>query len=144
MDEYVIGQVLRILSTPDLLQELTTDTNPRLGQEIATLERRRDEARRQLEELADHPDIDPGLIARSLTSFSRRIEELRSQQVASTKARVLARAAGIDRAGWDALPVDVRAQIIRALFRVVVLPTSQRGPGFDPSAVRVIRRSLAE
>ena len=142
LDEYVTSHVLRVLNQPDFVAELTADTDPRLGQEIVTLERRRDQARQQLEDLADHPDIDPALIAKSLTSFSRRIEDLRSQQVASTKARVLARAAGIDRAGWDALPVDVRAQIVRALFRVVVLPTSQRGPGFDPSAVRVTRRPL--
>lgn len=140
LDEYVTTMVLGMLCEPKLLDEMTADADPRLGQEIVTLERRRDEAKRQLEQLADHPDIDPGLIARSLSSFSSRIEELRSQQAVSTHARLVRRAAGIDRAGWDALPLDVRAEIVHALVHVVVMPTSRRGPGFDPAAVSVTRR----
>lgn len=144
LDEYVVNQALEVVNRPGFLRELTADSDPRLGREIAQLERRRDETRRQLEELADHPDINPALAAKSLTSFSRKIDELRGRQAASTRARTLARAAGIDRAGWDALPLDLRAEIVRGLFRIVVFPTNQRGPGFDPAAVRVTRRSLSE
>lgn len=143
LDEFVISQVLRVVNEPGFLDDLTEDADPRLGQEIATLERRRREAKQQLENLADHPDIDPGLIARSLNSFSRRIDELRSQQAASTATRVLARIAGIDREGWDALPLDLRTEAVRLLFRIEILPATWRGPGFDPASVRVRRRRRA-
>ncbi|MBX6769358.1 MAG: hypothetical protein IRY90_19770, partial [Actinomadura rubrobrunea] len=53
--------------------------------------------------------------------------------------RLLRRVAGIDRQAWEELPGDVRASVVRATYRVVVLPTTHRGPGFDPSAVRMVR-----
>lgn len=146
LDEYVTVQTIEVLNRARFREELaaTAGADPAVGQEIAQLERRREQAKEQLEQLADHPDIDPALVARSLTSFSRRIDELRAQQVASTEHRLLMRAAGIDRAAWDELPIDVRAEIVRALFRIVVLPATWRGPGFDPESVKMTRRPLRQ
>lgn len=56
------------------------------------------------------------------------------------EARLLRRVAGISREAWDAEPVDVRAEVVRALFRVIVLPATWRGPGFDPASVRLERK----
>lgn len=143
LDQYVTSAVLRLLNRPKFMAGLTADTDPRLGQEIAQLERRRTAAKVQLEALVDHPDIDAAMVARSLSSFSDRIAELRSQQAATTRGRLLARVAGIDRAAWDELPVDIRSAVVRALYRVVVLPATWRGPGFDTKSVRLKRRPIA-
>lgn len=141
LDEYVIGRVLRRLNEPGFLTALHADADrPGLGGEIAELERRRAKAEATLGELADHPDVDPALMVKSLASFNRKIRRLRDQLASTAEQRVLARMAGISREQWDAEPVDVRAETVRALFRVTVLPVSRRGPGFDPASVRVERR----
>ena len=141
LDAYVTGRVLRRLNEPAFIAAIHADSeSPGLGAEIAALERRKAEATAKLEELADHPEVDPALLARSLGSYDRKIVQLRSQMAASSRQRLLSRMAGITREQWDAEPVDVRAETVRALFRVVVLPTGRRGPGFDPKGVRVERR----
>ena len=140
LDAYVSGRVLRVLNDRGFLEELTADASDGgVGVEIAALERRRDETRAQLERLADHPELSPELIVRSLESFDRKINELRSKQVLTTRQRLLTRVAGISEEGWQALPLDMRSEVIRSLFRVVVLPATWRGPGFDPASVQLTR-----
>lgn len=142
LDEYVIGRVLRRVNEPEFVTELVADSDgdgDGLGTQIAALERRRDETRQQLSELADHPELSPALIAKSLASFEEKIRELRSQQATTTRQRLLTRLAGIDRTEWDRLPIDVQSEAVRALFRVVILPATWHGPGFDPESVQVER-----
>ena len=140
LDEYVTGRVLRRLNEPGFLDQLhAADDQPGIGAEIVALERRKDDARRTLEELADHPDVDPALLMLSLASFDRKITALRGQLATSARDRLLRRVAGISREAWDAEPVDVRAEVVRALFRVTVLPATWRGPGFDPDSVTLER-----
>lgn len=141
LDAYVTGRVLRRLNEPGFVSAVHADADhPGAGAEITALERRKTEAVAKLEELADHPDIDPALLARSLSSFDRKIKQLRNQMAATSRQRLLARMAGITKEQWDAEPIDVRAETVRALFRVVVLPATWRGPGFDPASVRLERR----
>lgn len=142
LDEYVIGRVLRRLNEPGFLAAVHADSKqPGVGAEIAALERRKAEAKATLEELADHPDVDPALLVKSLVSFDRKIKQLRDQLAASSRQRLLARMAGMTREQWDAEPIDVRAETVRALFRVLVLPVKRRQPGFDPDSVSVVRRT---
>lgn len=141
LDAYVSGRVLRRLNEPGFIAAVHADTDkPGLGAEITALERRKAEVKAVLEDLADHPDVDLGFQAKALASYDRKIKQLRDQLARSTEQRLLARMAGITRAQWDAEPIDVRAETVRALFRVVVLPATRKGPGFDPSSVRVTRR----
>lgn len=141
LDEYVIGRTLRRLNEPTFLAAVHADTEqPGVGAEIAALERRRAADEKVLEDLANHPEVDTALLVKGLASYDRKIQQLRGQLQATSKQRLLARTAGITREQWDAEPVDVRAETVRALFRVVVLPTGRTGPGFDPSGVRVERR----
>lgn len=140
LDAYVSGRVLRVLNDRSFLEKLTADASDGgVGAEIATLERRRDDTRAQLERLADHPELSPELIVRSLESFDRKINELRAKQFATTRQRLLVKVAGITEDGWRALPLDMRSEVVRSLFRVVVLPATWRGPGFDPASVRLTR-----
>ena len=141
LDEYVTGRVLRRLNEPAFIAAVHADSEqPGIGAEIAALERRKTEAKATLEQLADHPDVDPALLVTGLASYDRKIKQLRDQLAASSRQRLLARMAGLTREQWDAEPIDVRAETVRALFRVVVLPIGRRGPGFDPDSVRVERR----
>ncbi|MUL39592.1 hypothetical protein FZ103_00085 [Streptomonospora sp. PA3] len=145
LDAYIEGRVLRLLQDKRFAEELHAAADagrPGVAAEIAALERRRAETEATLEELADHPEADPGILVRSLASFDRKISELRSQLVATSQHQVLARMVGITREEWQATPVDVRATVARILFRIVVYPTTKRGPGFDPSSVEVTRRPL--
>ncbi|WP_166344934.1 recombinase family protein [Phytoactinopolyspora limicola] len=142
LDAYVSGRVLRRLNEPGFVEALhADDEQPGVGAEIATLERRKNEALATLRSLADHPDVSAEVVAASLESFDRRIRELRARLVSTTRQRLLARMSGITRDQWDAEPIDVRAETVRALFRVIVLPATWRGPGFDPASVRMIRLS---
>jgi len=141
VDEYVIGRTLRRLNEPAFLAAVHADSDrPGLGAEIAALERRKAEAKATLEDLADHPDVDPALLVRGLASYDRKIQQMRDQLQATTEQRLLARMAGITREQWEGEPIDVRAETVRALFVVEILPVSKRGPGFDPASVRVTRR----
>jgi hypothetical protein len=137
LDAYVEGRALRALQDPALLREIGDAEQPGIGPGIAALERRREQTRATLRALADNPDIDPADLAEAIGGFNRKIKQLRESQAATTRQRLLARMAGISREQWDDLPVDVRSETVRALFCVVVLPTSKRGPGFDTAAVRL-------
>lgn len=141
LDEYVTGRTLRRLNEPAFLAAIHADTEqPGIGAEIAALERRKAADEAVLEDLANHSGVNTALLVKGLASYDRKIQQLRTQLQATTDQRLLARMAGLTRAQWDAEPIDVRAATVKALFRVVVLPTGRTGPGFDPSGVRMERR----
>lgn len=147
VDAYVEGRVLRLLSSPRFAQELHTATEagtPGLSAQIAELERRKKEKVTQLDDLADDPDLDPILVMRAVASFDRKLATLRAQLTATAGQRRLQRFVGITREEWADQPVDVRSTVVRDLFRVVILPTARRGPGFDPATVQLERRPLLE
>lgn len=143
LDRYVEARTVRLLNDPRLLAEVHQDDGqPGIAAEIATLERRKGEAQAALEELADHPEVDPLLLARSLASFDRKITELRTRMAATADRRLLVRMLGITQEQWDAEPLDVRSATVRALWRVIIKPATWRGPGFDPASVDLVRRPL--
>lgn len=138
LDAYVSGRVLRILNDPKFLDRLSEARNdPGLAKEIIALEQRKTKAKHQLENLADFPEVDAEIVARSLASFDRKIKELRDRQATTARQRMLAKMAGITREQWEAEPLDVRRTTIKELLRVEVLPTVRKGRGFDPGCVRV-------
>lgn len=141
LDAYVEGRVLSLLNEPGFVAEVSA-VEPSVAPEIAALERRRDETQAQLEDIVEYPDLDPGLLARSLANFNKKITALRNQQTMSSRRRLLSRMAGISGQDWFELPVDVRSDTVRAMYRVVVLPTTKRGPGFDVHAVTLERQPL--
>lgn len=136
LDAYVVGRVLQILNDPEFIAGLYADQgDPGVAGDLAALKRRRAEAKEQLENLADYPEIDATTAAKSLASFDRKITKLRQRGAATARQRLLARMAGISRVGWDGEPLDVRRATVAALFRVRVLRAKRRGSGFDPDAV---------
>jgi hypothetical protein len=138
LDRYVEGAAIERLNDPEFIASLGAETEqPGIGAEIATLERRKAEAKTQLENLADHPEIDVGIVARSLASFDRKIEQLRAQRATTARQHLLIRMAGVTPERWDATPVDIRSAAVAALFQVTILPATWHGPGFDPASVDV-------
>jgi DNA invertase Pin-like site-specific DNA recombinase len=145
MDAYISGRVLRLLNSTRFLTELqraASNGAPEVAAEISALEERKRTTKKQLEELADHHDVDPALAVLSLASFDRKITELRNQLAMDSQQRLLTRMAGISREAWEAEPIDVRHEVIAALFEVEVFATARRGPGFDPDSVVLRRKSL--
>ncbi|MEV5688591.1 recombinase family protein [Streptomyces sp. NPDC052164] len=139
-DAYVSGRAIRLLNSPELLNELSARAeDPGRADELAALERRRDAVRQQIESLADNPEIDAALALVGLASLEKKIKTLRAQLGASAEHRLLGRMVGITPEQWEATPIDIRATTVRILFGVVLLPTKRRGPGFDTDAIRVVR-----
>ncbi|MEV4371682.1 recombinase family protein [Nonomuraea sp. NPDC049637] len=142
LDEYITGRVLRRLQDPELVQ-LVLGPESSVTAEIVVLERRQAETRETLRNFADHPGLNVADVAAAVASFDRKIAELRGRQAVNARQRLLVRMAGITREQWDSTPIDVCAETVRALFRVVILPVTKRGPGFDPASVEVIPLPLS-
>ncbi|MFE2556634.1 recombinase family protein [Streptomyces sp. NPDC059352] len=141
LDGYVEGRTVSQLNDPRLLEALSTaPDHPDLSAELIRLEERKAELAHQVENMAQFPNIRPELAFSALESFDVEIAKIRARVAATAEERLLVRMAGISPKRWKALPVDLRAATVRALFRVVVLPTQKRGPGFDTSSVRIERK----
>jgi DNA invertase Pin-like site-specific DNA recombinase len=144
LDGYVVGRVLGVLDDPGFRAEIYDGgERPELGAEIITLERRRKALTEQIENAADDPDVDPVLAMRSLSSYDRRITELRSKLAATSDRRRLARMVGMTLQEWRTEPLDIRSWTVKVLFQVVILPATWRGRGFDPASVDLRRKRLS-
>lgn len=145
LDGYVEGKTLRLLQTrrfSDELDAAMTRGRPDLAGQITALRLRKGKLEGDIRNAADHPDLDPVLAMASVASYKRRIDELRGRLATTQGERLLESVKGIGREEWSALDVDVRAAVVSLLWRVVILPTGRRGPGFDPSSVLLRRRPL--
>jgi len=143
-DAYVVGRVLGVLNAPGFLGEvLDHDGQPELGAEIVALEERRKTLVEQIEDAADDPDVDPVLAMRALSSYDRKIADLRQTLAATSDRRRLARMVGMTLREWGEQPLDIRAGTVKTLFRVVILPATWRGRGFDPACVDMRRKLLS-
>lgn len=136
LDRYVEGRVLRRLQDPDLMDQVLAP-DPSVAPQIAALERRKQELKASFAQLADHPDLDPMVMADQLTQLSQKVSALRTRHAETSRQHLLARMAGITQEQWEGTPIDVRSDTVRALFRVVILPATWHGPGFDPASVRL-------
>ncbi|MEU6614436.1 recombinase family protein [Streptomyces parvus] len=142
-EAYVSGRAIRLLNSPELLDELSARAeSPGLADELADLERRRDTVRQQIESLADNPEVDAALALVGLASLEKKIAATRAEIGATAERRLLGRMVGITPEQWEATPISVRATTVRILFGVVILPTQRRGPGFDTNAIRVVRARM--
>ncbi|MFE9737303.1 recombinase family protein [Streptomyces sp. NPDC006477] len=141
LDRYIEGRTVALLNDPRFLSELSTaPDHPDLTAELLQLEERKAALSHQVENMAQFPNVRPELAFAALASFDTEIAKIRAQIAETTEDRLLAKVAGISAEKWAALPLDTRASTVRALFRVTILRTTLRGPGFDTSSVRVERR----
>jgi site-specific DNA recombinase len=136
LDAFIDGVMIEWLSSPELAALIREAPEIPVALEITVLERRKAEAERQLEKLADHPGLSLEITARAIASFDEKIAAIRERISAAPGRRMLAQYEGISEEEWRALPLAVRRALVAASFRVTILPT-RRGPGFDPDGVRV-------
>lgn len=138
IDTFVAAATVAKLNEAGLLDRLDAiRREPDAAREITSLESRKAEAEAALRELADRGDVDPRLVAESIAGFDRRIGEVRARLAATQRDRLLMKYAGISQEDFEGLPLDVQRTLVAACFRVTVLSTDRRGPGFDPATVRL-------
>lgn len=139
LDEYVIGFVLQRLADPRLWQRLeyrrvvVAAGSEDAARELAALRARREQV---AEEFADDDEMDPALLRKMLARLDQRIEAAAARVGSQRSVSVLDGLAGLDRDGWDGLPLDRRRSVIRELCTVTVRP-SAKGPRFDDKSVDV-------
>jgi DNA invertase Pin-like site-specific DNA recombinase len=148
LDGFIDGRTLRFLNSPELIAELNAqhveveERRPSYAAQIAALKARKKEKEGQLKRLADHPNLDPALLLQALASFDERIVELEAKAGSAQRSGVLGRLIGITPEAWKDEDMDVRSEAVGSLFRIIVHRTTQRGPGFDPATIEVVRRKL--
>ena len=137
----VVGRMSRI-DARDLLEarQHLNEAAAAAARELADLEAQL----AQYEESAATPNgISPAGFARIEARLLPKIDEARSRAVRLYVPADVAELAGPDAAErWDAMPLDRQRQAVRALLRVVVHRSTQRGSrGFDASSVELVWRS---
>lgn len=133
LDEYVIGYVLRVLGNSDLRKRLSTKDGVDWSAKLTQL---RETRQRRIDEFADDDDAPSDIIKVTIRRIDKQIAEVRAAMAKASEPEVLDGAWGIDRAAWEDLTQDRRRAIIRRIATITLLP-SRRGPGFDPSAVKI-------
>ena len=130
LDAYVTGRVVGRLSAP---ANPAPPVNMDAGRaaELAALQARRAETEAFIAGLADAPGQRIDVLARALDSFDTRIAAITAQMAGDGQDRIRVAHAGVTREGFEALSLDVRRGLVLACYRVVVLPASRRGPGFN-------------
>jgi site-specific DNA recombinase len=142
-DLYVAGVVVKFLSRPDVLGELSDPDDG--AREAARAEAAR-LARKlaDLEAAVDADDIDVATYTRLAASTRQRLTWAEEAARPTHLPAAVLDVAGPDAAArWEATPVQQQREIIRALFTVEILPVPPRrrgSPSFDPATVRVERR----
>jgi DNA invertase Pin-like site-specific DNA recombinase len=136
LDEYVAGACVELLNDRGLVDRLARDpdSGENVGAQIIALEARR---KGLLDVFDSSPLMTPAELAKRLESIDAQVTELRSRQLGSTRAAVLAPRLGITREQWEDLPLSTRRTIVQHLMRVRVLP-GRKGPGFDPRTVDLV------
>lgn len=138
MDAYIEGRVLRLLNDPDFVEALHRyEEDPRLGQQITEMARKKKAATKQLENLADFPEVQVESLMKGIASYERKLVELRAHRATTTRKRLLMRMAGVTREQWQAEPIDVRRRTVEAMLRIEVFRTPAQGRGFNPDTVKV-------
>lgn len=135
LDPYVEGIVLAALRDPRLAEKLTGKAGAELRRKLEAAEGQR---RQTLEEFGGEDPVSADVLRVSLRRIDERIASLKAAINASTTGHVLTGLIGISDEEWDVLPLERRRAAVKALVRVTVLATGQRGPGFLESSVHFV------
>jgi site-specific DNA recombinase len=135
LDAFVTGASLELLGDPEFIARVSGPADGGGAAEINALMARKADVEAQLANLVDHPSLRPDLLAASLESFDRRIEEIRGRMAMSARRRLLLTYAGLSGEAWKSLALEVRRSLVAALFKVRVKRAEYRGAAFDPERV---------
>lgn len=138
VDVYVERVVVNFLSRPDVLDQLADPADDRRALARADAARLRRKLA-ELEAAMDADDLDVAAGTRLMRSTQDKLEAAEALARPAHVPSVVTDVAGPDAAErWDALGVDQRRAVLRALFTVTIHPTKVRNR-FDPGAVTVER-----
>jgi DNA invertase Pin-like site-specific DNA recombinase len=136
LDAYVSQRVVSLLNQEGNPEPAAPRT-PGLAERYAAA----DAQRREIEEVLADPSRGsvPALLKR-LDRVNATLAELRDLSAGDARSRLRTRYAGLTLEEFRGLPLAVRRSLVAAYFRVVVLPSSKKGPGFRTEDVRMIPR----
>ena len=143
VEDLVERAIIARLSRPDARDLLVDDDRPDAAalREQALALRARIAATRAA--FIDDDTMTPEALREVLSGLQRRLAEAEEAMQSTTRAPVLADLVTADdvRATWDGLGLDRRRAVVDTLITVTILPTTRKGPGFDPESVRIDWRS---
>lgn len=135
LDTYIEAATVALLADPRVRQAMSPNVPPHLSEELQRLDERR------LRKLAEFADDDSPLAADVLRvtvgKIDARIGEIRAQLSRSLQVRAVDGLFGVTLDEFRGLPLRRRRAVVQALLVVTVLPSTRRGPVFDPSAIRL-------
>ena len=149
LDAYIDGRTLRLLNSADFVKELAArqqgahGDSPKIAAQLVAVRARKLENEAKLRRLADNPSLDPEVLVDAIASYDRKIKELEGQLNAGRRTGVLGRVANISREAWLREDITIRSEVVGALFRIIAYRSGQRGPGFDSSTIKLVRKQLA-
>jgi site-specific DNA recombinase len=135
LDEFVTNLIIERLAAADI--KPTSETaDGQLGQQITAVEARLEQV---AIEFADDPDITADQVRTMTRHLRSTLDKLQARQADRMRSTVLAELGGADLAAtWASLSLSRRRAIISVLAEsVIVLPTTRRGRGFDPSRIDI-------
>lgn len=139
LDPYVDGAMVALLADDRIRQRLATPASRDLTAELRQIEAQKEavltQAAQPVRSVAD-AQTQADLLRVTVHGLNERMELLRAEIASAQVPSVLDDLWDIDLAAWRALPLPRRRAAIAAAMRVTILP-SRRGPGFDPSTVRL-------
>jgi DNA invertase Pin-like site-specific DNA recombinase len=135
VDEYVIGAVLGRLADPRVWAALEApEPQDNAAAELAAL----DQKRRDTEAVFERSlTMTPERLEKLLLRLDGQIDAIRDRIASRGNVHVLAGCRDLTRAQWDALPLDRRRALVRALVTVEIL-RGRKGRYFDPDSVQVL------
>jgi site-specific DNA recombinase len=139
LDPFVDGAMVALLGDERVRQRMATPVSRDLTAELRQVESQKDALLTQAAEpalsVAD-AQTQAEILRVTVRGLNERIEKLRTEVASQQIPNVLDGLWDVDLGRWRALPLARRRAAITASMRVVILP-SRKGPGFDPSTVRL-------
>ena len=134
-DGLVSEVTLHVLQRHDVIEKIFLDSESadsseisdsrlaELSTEITQLKERRADTIRTLENLAEFPQLNADVIARSIASFDSKILEFEQAVTKLKRLLLLERNQGIVRSTWMAMPTVARRTVVETLIAAVVIPS---------------------
>lgn len=135
LEAYVSAAVVGRLANP-LNPEGELPVAPDHAPEWLILQREHEETEKAIADYATSAGH-LALLMKRLSTVNARMAELREREAGDARSRLLGQYRGITAEAFAALPLDVRRALVAASYRVTVLPSSKRGPGFRTEDVRL-------
>jgi site-specific DNA recombinase len=140
LDPYVNGAMVRLLCDDRIRQRLATPASRDLSSELRQVEARKDAVLASFtERMVSTADAqtEADILRVTVRGLNERINDLRERMAAARVPHVLDGLWGVDLDGWKRESLARRRAAISVAMRVTVFPAGRRGPGFDPSTVRL-------